>query len=76
MNYNIALIKGDGIGPEISKEAVKVLKEIEELYGHNFEINEVCGAGDAVDKFGNPIPTETLDACIESFCWNRKYWWK
>ena len=66
MNYNIALIKGDGIGPEISKEAVKVLKAIEKIYGHNFEINEVCGAGDAVDKFGNPIPTETLDVCIES----------
>lgn len=66
MNYNIALIKGDGIGPEISKEAVKVLKAIEKIYGHNFEINEVCGAGDAIDKFGNPIPTETLDVCIES----------
>ena len=66
MNYNIALIKGDGIGPEISNEAVKVLKKVQELYGHNFEINEVCGAGDAVDKFGEPIPKETLQACIDS----------
>ncbi len=66
MNYKIALIKGDGIGPEISNEAAKVLKEIEKNYGHKFEINEVYGAGDAVDKLGDPMPKETLDACIES----------
>lgn len=66
MNYSIALIKGDGIGPEISNEAVKVLKEIEKFYGHNFKINELYGAGEAVDKFGYPMPKETLDACIES----------
>lgn len=39
MNYKIALIKGDGIGPKISNEEVKVLKEIEKYYGHKFKIN-------------------------------------
>ena len=39
MNYKIALIKGDGIGPEISREAVKVLNEIEKIYNHKFDIN-------------------------------------
>ncbi len=66
MNYKIALIKGDGIGPEISNEAVKVLKNIEKLYEHNFEINEVSGAGEAIDKFGDPLPKESLDTCLES----------
>lgn len=66
MNYSIALIKGDGIGPEISNEAVKVLKEIEKLYGHKFDIKEVCGAGEAVDKLGEPIPKNTLRTCLES----------
>ena len=66
MNYNIALIKGDGIGPEISNEAVKVLHEIGKLYNHNFNINEVSGAGEVVDKFGDPLPEESLEACLES----------
>lgn len=66
MNYKIALIKGDGIGPEISREAVKVLKEIGKIYDHNFEINQVSGAGDAVDKYGDPLPQESLNTCINS----------
>lgn len=66
MKYKIALIKGDGIGPEISNEAVKVLKEIESLYNHEFEIVEVCGAGESVDKYGVPLTRENLSKCVES----------
>ena len=66
MNYKIALIKGDGIGPEISREAIKVLKEIENIYDHNFEIKEVAGAGEAVDKYNDPLPEDTLKVCLES----------
>ena len=66
MNYNIALIKGDGIGPEISNETVKVLRTIERLYNHKFNIKEVLGAGQAVDKYNTPLPKLTIDTCIES----------
>ena len=66
MDYKIVLIKGDGIGPEISREAVKVLNTISNIYNHNFEIEEVIGAGEAVDKFGDPLPKESLEACLES----------
>lgn len=66
MEAKIALIKGDGIGPEISKEAIKVLKTIEKIYNHKFNINEVIGAGEAVDICGNPLPEETLKACLQS----------
>ena len=66
MNFKIALIKGDGIGPEISNETVKVLNTIEKLYNHKFKIEDVVGAGDAVDKFGEPLPSDSLKACIES----------
>ncbi len=66
MDYTIALIKGDGIGPEISNEAIKVLEEIEKIYNHNFKIDMVCGAGEAVDKHGEPLPKESLDKCINS----------
>ncbi|RDY26004.1 3-isopropylmalate dehydrogenase [Romboutsia weinsteinii] len=66
MEYKIALIKGDGIGPEITKEAVKVLNTIGDIYGHKFEFNEVIGAGEAVDKCGDPLPEESLQACLES----------
>ena len=66
MNYNIALIKGDGIGPEISDETVKVLRTIERLYNHKFNIKEVLGAGQAVDKYNTPLPKLTIDTCIES----------
>ncbi|MBC5995329.1 3-isopropylmalate dehydrogenase [Romboutsia ilealis] len=66
MNFKIALIKGDGIGPEISNETVKILNTIEKLYNHNFKIEEVIGAGDAVDKLGEPLPNESLKACVES----------
>ena len=66
MNYKIALIKGDGIGPEISREAVKVLNEIEKIYNHKFDINEIAGAGEAIDKYGDPLPKDSLDICISS----------
>ncbi len=45
MNFNITLIKGDGIGPEIIDEAVKVLNKISEKYNHTFNFNEVLAGG-------------------------------
>jgi len=66
MNYNIAVIKGDGIGPEIVEEAVKVLKKIGEKYNHKFEFNEVLAGGIAIDKTGKNLPEETLEVCKNS----------
>lgn len=66
MEFNIALIKGDGIGPEISLEAVKVLEETGKNFRHNFNITFVAAAGEAVDMFNNPLPEDSISSCIKS----------
>jgi 3-isopropylmalate dehydrogenase len=63
MDYKIALIKGDGIGPEIIDEAIKILDKIGEKYGHNFQYTQALAGGAAIDKTGNPLPDETLNIC-------------
>lgn len=66
MNYNIALIKGDGIGPEIVEEAVKVLNRIGEKFEHKFNFTEVLAGGCAIDEYGTPLPQNTIDVCLKS----------
>lgn len=66
MKYNIAVIPGDGIGPEVIKETVKVLNAVGEKYGHRFDYNYVMAGGCAIDKFGTPLPEETLEICKNS----------
>lgn len=66
MNKNIAVIRGDGIGPEIIREALRVLDRIAELYGHSFQYTEVDMGGYAIDKWGDPLPKEMLDKAIAS----------
>ncbi len=66
MNYNIALLKGDGIGPEIVDSAVSVLKKIGELYGHSFNFTDYLIGGAAIDAVGEPLPKETVDGCLAS----------
>lgn len=66
MNFNIALIKGDGVGPEIVGSAVKVLEAIGEKYGHNFNFTEYLAGGAAIDATGKPLPQETIDGCKAS----------
>lgn len=66
MKYKIAVIKGDGIGPEIVDEAIKVLKRVGEKYNHSFEFTEVLAGGIAIDKTGKNLPDETLKVCKES----------
>ncbi|MBE5785718.1 MAG: 3-isopropylmalate dehydrogenase [Clostridiales bacterium] len=63
MNYNIALIKGDGIGPEIVSSAVRVLEKIGERFGHTFNFTDYLMGGIAIDTCGNPLPQETIDGC-------------
>lgn len=66
MNYNIALLKGDGIGPEIVDSAVRVLKEIGKKYGHVFNFTPYLIGGAALDACGVPLPKETVSGCLAS----------
>lgn len=66
MGYKIALVKGDGIGPEIVESAVRVLDRIGEVYGHDFEYKEYLAGGAAIDANGVPLPDETRDGCLAS----------
>lgn len=63
MVKNIAVIEGDGIGVEIIAEAVKVLKKIEEKFGHTFNLTNVEMGGCAIDKYGVALPDSSLEAC-------------
>lgn len=66
MEYKIAVIKGDGIGPEIVGEAMKVLGAVGKKYGHSFKFTDVLMGGCAIDKTGEPLPQETIDICQKS----------
>ena len=66
MNKKIAVIKGDGIGPEIVTEAEKVLDKVGEKFGHKFEYTDVLMGGCAIDATGVPLPQETIDTCLAS----------
>lgn len=66
MNKKIAVIKGDGIGPEIVTEAIKALDKVAEKFGHKFEYTDVLMGGCAIDATGVPLPQETIDICLAS----------
>lgn len=66
MRYNIALLKGDGIGPEIVDSAVRVLEKIGQKYGHEFVFTPYLIGGAAIDACGEPLPKETVAGCLAS----------
>ncbi len=66
MNKNIAVIKGDGIGPEIVEQALFVLELIRKKFGHTFTYTNVDMGGCAIDKYGDPLPETELKKCLES----------
>lgn len=66
MIKNIAVIRGDGIGPEIVEQALRVLDRVAELYGHTFNYTDVDMGGCAIDKHGDPLPSSELQKCVES----------
>ena len=63
---NIAVIEGDGIGPEVTRQSVKVLNTIAEQFGHEFSYQYCLLGADAIDKTGTPLPQETIDICLDS----------
>ena len=66
MDKKIAVIRGDGIGPEIVNEAIRVLDAVAKKYNHNFEYTDVDMGGCAIDKWGEPLPKEMLEKCLAS----------
>ena len=66
MTRRIALIPGDGIGPEIVAQAKAVLDRVAEIFGHEFTYTEVSMGGNAIDRYGDPLPQEMLDKCLAS----------
>ncbi|MBS1653560.1 MAG: 3-isopropylmalate dehydrogenase [Bacteroidetes bacterium] len=66
MKKKIAVIEGDGIGPEVTRQSIKVLNAIAEQYGHEFEYRYCLMGADAIDKTGNPLPDETIAVCLDS----------
>ena len=66
MEFQIALIKGDGIGPEIVDSAVRVLEKIGQTYGHTFHCTPYLAGGCAIDTTGIPLPEETVQGCLNA----------
>ena len=66
MTRNIAVIRGDGIGPEIVEQALRVLDKVAVLYGHEFTFTDAAMGGNAIDKWGDPLPQSELDKCLAS----------
>ena len=64
MQYKIATLPGDGIGPEIVDQAIKVLKAIGEKYGHSFDFQFALTGAAAIDKVGEPYPDATHEICM------------
>lgn len=66
MKKRIAVIEGDGIGPEVTRQAVRILNAIAESFNHEFEYTYCLMGADAIDKTGTPLPDETIEICLKS----------
>ncbi|MFZ4057794.1 MAG: 3-isopropylmalate dehydrogenase [Ferruginibacter sp.] len=66
MKKQIAVIPGDGIGPEVTTQAIKVLDAIARKYAHEFHYTECLMGAVAIDQTGNPLPDETIEICLNS----------
>ncbi len=66
MKYNIVVLPGDGIGPEITNEAVKVLNNVSKRFNKQFDFKYLDMGGIAIDKFNDPLPKNTIGECLSS----------
>ncbi|WP_185866549.1 3-isopropylmalate dehydrogenase [Blattabacterium cuenoti] len=66
MKKNIVIIEGDGIGPEVIKQAIKALNSIGDKFHHEFSYQKVLAGAKAIETVGNPMPKETIDSCLKS----------
>ncbi len=66
MKKQITVIEGDGIGPEVTRQSIRVLNAIAEAFNHEFTYTYCLMGADAIDKTGNPLPDETIESCLNS----------
>ena len=66
MMYKVAVLPGDGVGPEVMRQAVKILRWAEKETGQQIVLTEYAAGGAAIDRCGDPLPAETLKGCLES----------
>jgi 3-isopropylmalate dehydrogenase len=66
MNLRITTLPGDGIGPEVTAQAVRVLTEVASGFGHNLQVEQKEIGGEALAEFGNPLPDATIQSCLAS----------
>jgi 3-isopropylmalate dehydrogenase len=66
MELRVTCLPGDGIGPEVTSQAICVLEEVVDGFGHDLELDEKEIGGVALEKFGNPLPDATIQACLNS----------
>lgn len=66
LKKNIAVIEGDGIGPEVTRQSVNVLNAIAMQFGHEFYYHYCLLGADAIDKTGTPLPQQTIDTCMQA----------
>ena len=66
MNYNVTVLPGDGVGPEVIAEATKVLKAVESSFGHSFALSYGSVGGNAIDAHGAALPDETAALCEDT----------
>ncbi len=66
MKKDIAVLPGDGVGPEVIEQGVKVLRKVAKKFGHEFSFKDGLIGACAIDKTGNPLPEETLELCQKS----------
>src|SRR5215813_9254652 len=66
MKANIAVLGGDGIGPEVVTEGVRILAAVARAFGHELELTELPFGGVAIDSHGDPLPSSTLEGCLKA----------
>src|SRR6185312_9205895 len=66
MEIKVTVVAGDGIGPEVTREAIEILESVAQLNGHKFQFVEMPIGGVAIKQHGSPLPPATLDAALDS----------
>ena len=66
MQLKIVVLPGDGVGPEVTEQAVRVLREVADVHGHDFHFQEHDAGGQAIRLSGSPLPQSTIDACLRA----------
>lgn len=64
MERNLVVIEGDGIGPEVTRQSIRVLNAIAERFGHQFHYTYCLMGAVAIDKTGDPLPNETVEGSL------------